>query len=362
MIVIGTNGIAEGLFRNFELVRRHIMFFARHHTTRKFINLCSLYLQRYTKRHVLSAKPIEVIIEPTNICQLRCPLCPTGQRTNLRPAGMMKWETFQKIIDELAPWLYKVRLYNWGEPLIHPDIFRMIRYAQSKNISTELSSHLNTLGQSGSKELIESGLELLILSLNGIDSETYSKYHISGVLEKACSNIKSVIEARKKLNAKYPIVEIQFLIMRHNEEQLSEMIRLADSLGVDRLRFGPVTINVKNQSDWQWLPKNEKFSRYLYHQKKDKIYSYRKQCEWLWRSAVFNWDGTVSPCCVYEGPRSVIGSIIEQPFLKIWNNEKYVDSRRIFKHSDNRIQKAQSNCIKCQGMPFAADENQHGLY
>jgi MoaA/NifB/PqqE/SkfB family radical SAM enzyme len=88
----------------------------------------------------------------------------------------MTFKTFQRIIDELAPWLYKIRLYNWGEPLMHNDLYRMIAYATEKNIGTEISSHLNVFEDTDAEKLVESGLELLVVSMDGADPATYTRY------------------------------------------------------------------------------------------------------------------------------------------------------------------------------------------
>lgn len=362
MTVSQAKKVPSGISRTVHLVGRHLSFFARHNTPRKFVNLCRLYVQRWTNRTVLSAHPIEIIMDPTNICNLRCPLCPTGQRLNSRPLGRMTFKTFQRIIDELAPWLYKIRLYSWGEPLLHNDLYRMIAYATERNIGTEISSHLNVFEDTDAEKLVESGLELLVVSMDGADPATYTRYRVKGDFEKACNNITAIVKAKRKLGRKYPVVEIQFLVMKHNESQIHEMTLLARKLGVDNLRLAPVTINLKNEDDRQWLPTLEHLSRYSYAAKKDRIYARRRKCEWLWRSAVVNWDETVSPCCVYEGKKSEVGSLEAKTFAEVWNNDHYVQCRQVFTRKGRRKTEIQTICSSCQGSPKALDEQQHGLY
>ena len=336
MKIFGLINVYYNAIRNIQLFKRHIKSFYRHNTPVKFANLCSLYFQRWTNRSVLSAFPIEIIIDPINICDLKCPLCPTGQRANTRSLGSMPYENYQRIIDELSRWLYKVRFYSWGEPLMHKDIYKMIAYATDKNIGTEISTNLNVFRESDSKTLLESGLELLIISLDGADDKTYSHYRIGGDFSRVINNISAVVKEKKKTGRKNPFIEIQFLVMRHNEYQIPKMKALAKELGVDRLRLGPVTVNVRNEEDLNWLPVDEQLSRYSYVENNDKIYSIRKKCEWLWRSMVINWDGTISPCCVYEGEKAVFGSLLDNKIEKLWNNEYYKKSRLIFARKDRR--------------------------
>ena len=326
------------------------------------MNLCFLYIQKWANKSFLRTYPVEIIVDPINVCHLKCPLCPTGQRVNSRPFGSMSFENFQRIIEELGRWLYKIRFYNWGEPLMHRDIYKMIAFAANKNISTELSTHLNLLSLSDAQTLVESGLELLIISLDGADDKTYSHYRIGGDFNKVINNIKSILREKERLGRKYPLIEIQFLVMRHNESQIEKIEALAKELGVDRLRIGPVTVNIKNEEDWQWLPSSERMSRYSYSEKKDKIYSRRRKCEWLWRSTVINWDGTVSPCCVYEGGKADFGSLNGKRFFEIWNNERYRYSREVFTKKSKGNNRLEIICSHCKGIPVAMDEKQHGLY
>ncbi len=355
--------IPSGVQRSVALAQRHARFFGRHNTPLKMANLLSLYLQKWANRSALTAYPFEIIIEPTNICNLHCPLCPTGQGTATRPPGRMRLETFRGIIDRLGRYLYKVRIYNWGEPLLHPDIFRMIAYATASNVSTEISSHMNVFTEEHAKAMIASGLELLVVSLDGADAETYSRYRVGGDFDAVVRNVALLTEAKRKAGSRYPIVEVQFLAMRHNEGQVREMGRLAARLGADSLRVGPVTLNIRNAEDLSWLPSEEALSRYYYNEKVDRIYSTRKKCEWLWRSIVVNWDGTAAPCCVYEGRKAELGSILENDFLTVWNSPAYRRSREVFTGGGNKSQGGpRTICSYCRGVPTALNDRQHGLY
>ncbi|KPK36915.1 MAG: hypothetical protein AMK70_00565 [Nitrospira bacterium SG8_35_1] len=357
------NKIHTGFSRNIELFRRHADSFFRHNTFVKLANLCLIYLQKWTNRSRLSAHPFEIIIDPVNICHLKCPLCPTGQRLNARPHGRMSFKKYQGIIDELAKWLYKVRFYSWGEPLLHKDIYRMIAYANEGNIGTEISTSLNAFDQSDTGRLLESGLELLIISLDGLDSQTYSHYRVGGDFDKVIGNIRAIVQEKKKRGTKYPVIELQFLVMRHNEHQVPDLNKLAKDLGVDRVKTGPVTINIYNGDDHMWLPSDEQGSRYAYSTMVDKLYSRRIKCEWLWRSTVINWDGTVTPCCVYEGKKSELGSLDDASFNDIWNSKAYIASRETFIGKPNKTgRSATTICTRCKGIPTAHDRKQHGLY
>lgn len=346
-----------------QLAQRHFMSFMRHNTADKFINLCAIYYHLWRGKTFIKGFPFEIIIDPTNVCDLRCPLCVTGQRKNIRPNGMMPFEEFKKVIDEVGQWLYKVRFYSWGEPLLHKDIYRMISYCNLKNIGTETSTNFYQLGPRDINELIDSGLEYLVISMDGASESTYLKYRIGGDFKRVLNNIQTLIKEKNKKKSLSPTVEIQFLVMKHNEHEIGDIKKLAKELGVDYLRIAPVTLNTKEPKQVKkWLPVNEKWSRYYYRTLEDKIYKKRKRCQWLWRSAVINWDSTISPCCVFEGPKTDLGSLKKETFLKNWNNDLYQASRRTFNNKKNNSLRTRTICTACKGIPMAIDDKQYGLY
>jgi len=348
--------------RTFKLAQRHLFSFIRHNTARKFLNLCSTYYQLWTGQTTLTNFPFEIIIDPINICNLRCPLCVTGQQKNTRPNGIMPLVDFTKIIDELGQWLFKVRFYSWGEPLLHKNIYDMIFYCSFKNIGTEISTNFVNMRFDDFDRLIDSGLEYLVISLDGASESTYSKYRIGGDFDKVVDNIRILIQKKIVKKSHFPTVEIQFLVMKHNEHEIEDIKKLAQELGVDHLRLAPLTLNVREPEQIKkWLPIDEKLSRYDYDNFEDKVYRKRKRCEWLWRSTVINWDSTVSPCCVFEGPKSDIGVLNNGAFRNIWNNEVYRASRDVFNQKEitSRIN---TICARCKGNPRAADDKRDGLY
>lgn len=351
--------------RTLWLIKRHFHSFFRHNTPTKFANLVHIYYQFWRGRRVVQGYPFEIIIDPINFCNLRCPLCVTGQNKNRRPYGTMPFEEFTRIIDEMRQWLYKVRFYSWGEPLLHKDIYRMVSYTRRNNIGTEVSTNFHSFSNEDqdAEKLIDSGLELLIVSLDGTTEKTYMEYRIGGDFRKVLNNIKALTKAKTVKRSHFPVVEIQFLAMKHNEHEIPDMKKLAKELGVDRLRIAPLTLNVRDPNQVkEWLPANEKWSRYDYPTLEDKIYRKRRRCEWLWRSAVINWDSTISPCCVFEGPKSDFGSLKDRSFEKIWNNERYQVSRNVFNKNHKSFTDLKTICERCKGMPLAEDDQQYGLY
>jgi MoaA/NifB/PqqE/SkfB family radical SAM enzyme len=156
----------------------------RHHTLKRLMNLLLVKLQLYLRATKLSGRPYFLVVESTNLCNLSCPLCPTGQGLKSRPKGKMSFNDFKKIIDELGAYLYSLRMENWGEPLLNEEIPMMIAYAKSKGIFTSFNTNLCLLDESIAKGLISSGLDHIKISLDGTNEQSYLKYRMGGDFRK----------------------------------------------------------------------------------------------------------------------------------------------------------------------------------
>jgi len=339
--------------RKWKITQRII---ANHNTPKKFFNFLTVESDKNLKPSKVHSLPYNLCIDPTNICNLRCPLCATGQGI-FKKKGILDFEVYQKVIDELGDYLYKVGLFNWGEPFLNKEIYRMIKYAADRNIGTCISSNFSIpFDEQKAEELINAGIEHLIISMDGVKQETYEIYRVGGNLSKVIKNVETLTKKKNELNGRLPFIEIQFLVMKHNENELKEIEKLVLRLGVDSLTFVPIFVNAKNkqQAD-KWLPKAPKYSRYDYQTGEDKFLRSIKTCDWLYRTAVINWDGTVLPCCHYIGPNITFGDVRKEKFRSIWNNDLFQSSRAVF-NTDKKI-KLQTPCLKCKGYPKPVEES-----
>lgn len=327
----------------------------KHHTFKRIFNFLFIRLQLFLRSSYVLGRPYFLVIESTNICNLSCPLCPTGQKLKGRSKGKMSLGNFKKIIDELGDCLYSIRLENWGEPLLNEEIFEMITYAKRRKISTAFNTNLLFLDEQKAKELILSGLDHIKISLDGATPESYAKYRIGGDFNKVINNIKLLVKMRKILNKSNPFIEIQFIIMKHNEYELEAIEVLSkdlevDSLFIERLRpdmreelFNPTFYGIEKFKNW--LPTDENYSRFNYQTKKRKFQP--NICSYLWTSAVINWDGSIVPCCSVYDECYDFGNIFQNGFKDIWNGQKYIASRRLIgRHKQEGIETVCANCLK----------------
>ncbi|MCK6616093.1 MAG: SPASM domain-containing protein [Cyclobacteriaceae bacterium] len=301
--------------------------------------LSGYYQSRITGIPNLSGLPISIAIEPTTSCNLRCPECPSGLRSFTRPTGMLKDDLFKKVIDELAPTLSYLIFYFQGEPYLNPRFLEMVRYAAEKRIYTATSTNAHYLDEASARATVQSGLDRLIISIDGTSQDTYQQYRIGGNLDKVIEGTKNVIRMKKELKSKTPHVIFQFLVVRPNEHQVPDVYALAKQLGVDQVLLKTAQIyDYANGSDL--LPEQEKYSRYK--KNADGGYTIKNNldnhCWKMWHSCVITWDGKVVPCCFDKDAHHVLGDLTQESFRQIWYGEKYNTFRRSLLKSRREIE------------------------
>ena len=269
--------------------------------------------------------PPAIGIELTNHCNLHCPECASGSGDMKREKGFMDIELFNRIISELKPYLYRINLYFQGEPLMHPGFFSFI--GNSGKIRTVMSTNGHFLSEENSEKIVRSGLNKLIISLDGIDQDTYSAYRIGGNIDTVTNGIRNVSNARKKYNSPLKI-EIQVLVNRFNEFQLPEIKKLAKAFNAS-LKLKSMQIISRNNFE-RWLPTDVKFRRYMIRNGEYQIKStLPDRCARLWFNPVVTWDGKVLPCCFDKDADHIMGDLRQESFSDIWNGAKYRLFRRI---------------------------------
>jgi MoaA/NifB/PqqE/SkfB family radical SAM enzyme len=321
---------------------RHLRAVLEHGTASKLANLAMAETERKLRRVKCVSKPYLLIIDPCNYCNLRCPLCPTGLNDLGRQQSMLSLEHFKKYFDPLAPNLFEAYMHNWGESMLNKQVFSMIRHAQDNNVGTNLSSNFVRVSSDDMDQLLDSGLEYLVISLDGTSQEVYSQYRVNGDYDQVVANLREFLKKRAARKVKLPVVEWQFIVMKQNEHQVEEAERLAKEIGVDLLRFVPVGMpyefkNRKETAD-QWYPASVRGRTESDHSEQQFGQAEKPSpCFYLYRSMVVNPDGGVSPCCVvYRKNRDFADLSSEEPLnmTKIWNNDKYLSARSLFsKHT-----------------------------
>ena len=317
---------------------------------KKFINavkiLSSYFLSRLTGRYFVWGRPYTFIIEPTALCNLRCPQRPVGLQTLSRPQSNMPIDDYRRIIDEISEYTWVLLLFFQGESFINPAIIDMIDYAYEKKIFTVISTNGTRLANPQfARELAASKLGRLILSVDGATEETYKVYRQAGHFSRVIRGIRQFIEARRELGKKYPLADLQFIVMAHNEHEMDAIKKLGKELGVDRVIFkSPQIYDFENAE--QTLPQNPRFRRYHKVNGEYRLKgSYSGYCKKIWYGSAITWDGKVIPCCFDKDAEFQLGDLADSNFAEIWEGDNYHRFRNLVRNKRDSIEMCK-NCTE----------------
>ncbi len=363
----------------------------RYLTVRKLTNMAVVNVEFMLKRERLIGRPYNLKIEPTNICNTRCQLCPTGQGLKGRRKGRMDFDRYTALLDQVRWHVFGLDLSMWGDPLVHQDIHAMIRHAHDRGIWTYISSNLHAFRieprktKDGSVEdtddatkLIASGLDMLTCSLHAASQETFAIYQPGKSFGDAMAKVRHIVETKQRLGSTTPAIQLNFVVTRHNEHEIETFEALATELGckpvistasmnirfLDRdkrlrdLDLDDATLKEKVRRHLaDWLPSKTEHVLPAYTEilktgdASGDQYNGEKtfNCSWPWRQAVINWDGQTVTCCGSFEPEHDMGDVFDQPFKNVWNGEKYRLSRRSFKRRLTEAQSENNACAECPG-------------
>jgi radical SAM protein with 4Fe4S-binding SPASM domain len=305
--------------------------------------LSSYYLSKWTRKPLQWGLPVSISFEPTTSCNLRCPECPSGLRAFTRPIGNLKKGFFENTLDQLSKELLYLVFYFQGEPYLNTDFLEMVQYASKKGIYTASSTNAHYLTDLNAKKTVESGLDRLIISIDGTSQEVYEQYRVGGDLSKVEAGVRNLVKWKKKLGSRTPFIIFQFLVVRPNEHQLEDARRLAQAIGVDQIRFKTAQVYDFENDPNQLIPLNTKYSRYHKRQGSQKVEinnALQNHCWRLWHTTVITWDGLVVPCCFDKDAQHRMGDLKGKPFREIWQNPEY-------KHFRSQILESRKNIDIC---------------
>ena len=290
--------------------------------------LSSYYLTKWTGKAIQWGTPVTVSYEPTTACNLRCPECPSGLRSFTRPTGNMKEDFFRASIEELSDKLMYLIFYFQGEPYIHPQFLEMVSHAHKKGIYTITSTNGHFLNDENAKKTILSGLDRLIISVDGTTQEVYENYRKEGKLATVLQGARNIVKWKKELKSSSPHIIFQFLVVRPNEHQIEEIYQLASEIGIDEVKLKTAQVYDYQEGN-PLIPINEKYARYF--KKSDGKYEVKhvlvNHCWKLWHACVITWDGIVVPCCFDKDAVHQLGDLKKSSFVNIWQGETYQQFR-----------------------------------
>jgi radical SAM protein with 4Fe4S-binding SPASM domain len=308
--------------------------------------LSSYFFTRWLRRPIQWGLPVTVSIEPTTACNLRCPECPSGLRAFSRDTGNLREDFFRKTVEELHRELLFLIFYFQGEPYINPKFLDMVQFAHRKKIFTITSTNGHFLSDENARRTVESGLDRLIISVDGTTQETYEQYRIGGKLDTVLQGARNVVRWKRQLSSRTPHVIFQFLVVRPNEHQIPEIHRLAREIGVDEVKLKTAQVYDYQRGN-PLIPTLDRYARY--REQPDGTWRVKhtlaNHCWKLWHACVVTWDGLVVPCCFDKDAQHRLGDLKKEPFQDIWRGEAYAQFRRAILRGRDQIDICQ-NCTE----------------
>jgi len=292
----------------------------------------------------LRARPLKLTFDPTNLCQLKCPLCPTGLRIQDRSASQADLHIFEHLMQELGEYVFFIDFFNWGEPLLNKNLGPMLQLAARNHIVSVISTNLSLpLSDERLHSLLTSGLSQIIVSIDGASQESYGTYRREGNFELAFENLRRLMAIKKQYGLTRPVVVWRFYVFRFNEHEIERAKQLAAEIGVDRIVFGTPFLDegrfplspADREAMKQWASTLPEFNRYLpdhpeYEDPRAPVEK-RTRCDWHYVSTAINPDGSVAPCCAVFEKANDFGSVAGgASYMDVVNNERFVAIRDRF--------------------------------
>jgi radical SAM protein with 4Fe4S-binding SPASM domain len=301
------------------------------------------------RQEAIKGRPINITIEPTNICNLRCPICETGDGTLGRPDGHMTFESFKTIIDKVGSHTNTLMFYFMGEPFLNKDAYRMIRYAKDFGIPWITTC---TNGDAvNPKKLIECGLDEVNFQIGGMTQETHQVYRVNSNLDRVLRNLEATVRLRNKKGISLQVAG-GFIVMKHNEHETQEFLSFAKRIGVDLPSLVHPSVRTVEQGI-QFLTKNKKY--WIYNSDDFSRGQLKRttlpdnDCPWIYYSMTVQMNGDVVPCCHDPKGRHVMGNLLKQNLNEIWNGSRFT----AFRKQLHRDQVGIDICRLCASYPAA---------
>ena len=308
-------------------------------------NFCKLtftfILSHCFKIHRFTGLPAFVSIEPTNICNLRCPECPTGNQTSTVGKGKITVELCQNLMPQIEKTVFFANLYFQGEPFVNEQMISIIKTASNARILTSISTNAHFITEKIADEIVKSGLTKLIISLDGYDQKSYETYRRNGTFQKVLDGMKAIQQAKIQNKSHLPLVELQCLLFKHTENHKNEIRQIGKEFGADIIQFK--TAQFYDEQNIEMLP-SQKNSRYTQENGKLTIKNKLKNKCWkMWSSCIIAWNGNVLPCCFDKNHTFSYGNIQEKSLAEIWFSKPYTNFRKLVHTERGKISMCQ-NC------------------
>lgn len=271
--------------------------------------------------------PKIIVIDVTNSCNLRCPVCPVTIAMT-RKRGMMDMATFEMIVGDFVDRDEKPEIFfNFsGEPTLNPLLPELIRRASEAGHDTFLSTNCTKLDRAMAEAIIEAGLGRVYLCMDGFDKKAQESYRIRSDFDEVKRNIETFVEARAALGTDNPLCILQTLLTAYSENQVDAITAWARDIGIDRIRFktfsvGTYTSEAEKQAAEKFLPRDPELRRNVAH-------TVTRLCDEPVDATLVFWDGSLGLCCIDYDQKVEMPNIKNGGFMAAYTSDIAANARR----------------------------------
>ncbi len=310
---------------------------ARNGTIARALNALRALAEWKFKRSFVRSRPFIIRLEPSVVCNLKCPGCITPTKTLVAgQTRMMTVQTFEKLLRATHKLAMRMTFYMEGEPTTNPWLFDMIRMAASKRLFTSISTNFTLMREQWLDPLFRSGLDYLSVCLDGYTQESYELYRINGDVSKVKNGLRKTMDYKRQGRFRRPFVNVYSIMFGHVVPQMPEIEAFCRQIGVDQLTFRPDECNFDGTTPQVSAPKPAPLAK----------------CYWPWMTLQVDADGSVYPCAIsfQHEDREPYGNIATQKLGEIWNNDRYRTTREYLagRISEDDPRVASLPCHKCR--------------
>lgn len=285
--------------------------------------------------------PFQVWMELTNRCVFQCRFCVQDNMT--RKKGFMEYDLFQKILKELNPSKTVIYLCKQGEPLLHPQVGKFMKYAVKMGFETILITNASLMNETKANEILEAGIDRVVFSFSGATKKTYEYVHRGANFEKTVDNLARFLLLKRKKGFNKPFIETHFIESEMNRSERYLYLTEFKKLPFDNVSVKPL-INF-----FGYYPEIvlEHYKEY-----NPRSLSTYPVCTFPWEVLGISWNGNVSACLIDFDDYFILGNVYKDHILKIWNNEEMQKFRMaLLKKRFSLMEKRGLFCSKCN-MPW----------
>lgn len=306
--------------------------------------------------------PLRLAIENGVGCNFNCKMC--ALRHLDRPRGFITFENFKHIYDQINP--PYLNLTGYTDSFMNKDIFKMIKYGKAHGSYVKLDTNAMIMTPEMSNKLLMSGADEISISIDGSTQKIYGDICVGGDLEIVKKNVKTLVKFRNsaaKVGWPKLRIDVAIVVQRDNIKDLVNTIKMIDDLGVDEINPTPVVeYDIEEFEDYllkgvvddlqKALKEIETSTAVIAELHIQPLYQYiqdyndnnlkykttKESCYMPWHNCYVTWEGDVVPCCYFYDKQVCFGNVLDEPFKKIWNNQKYKNFRKdMSKHRTKKI-------------------------